>query len=128
MGSAELGVQSTNKSQPAMAKSRLMIALHSPYPLLETGLHMCRTEKSQISGPFTAEQSVLRSPVCLRIIAKKGMFRQFSGNGWRNFSAVKTCWRSEWDSNLRYPFEFRKSRRLRNLHAVKNLTRESTAA
>jgi hypothetical protein len=36
-----------------------------------------------------------------------GMFRVFLGNGRRNFSAIKTCWRRECDSNSHYRFEFR---------------------
>ena len=50
----------------------LLIALHSPYALLETGLRMCRPEKSQDKGPLLVRQSVLCSPVCLGIIAKYG--------------------------------------------------------
>jgi hypothetical protein len=57
-----------------------------------------------------------------------GIFRVFRGNGRRNFSAVKTCWRRECDSNSHYRFEFRNPRRLRNLQAVQYLTRESTGS
>ena len=59
---------------------------------------------------------------------KLGMFRVFRGNGRRNFSAVKTCWRREWDSNSHYRFESRNLRRLRNLQAAQHLTRESTGS
>jgi hypothetical protein len=41
------GFQGTDESQLAMAESRLLIALHSPNALLETGLRMCPPEKSQ---------------------------------------------------------------------------------
>jgi hypothetical protein len=42
-----------------------MIAFHSPDGLIETGLRMCRPEKSQDSTAFDAEQSVLCGQVCL---------------------------------------------------------------
>jgi hypothetical protein len=32
-------------------------------------------------------------------------FSQILEDTWQNFSAVKTCWRREVDSNLRYSFE-----------------------
>jgi hypothetical protein len=56
------------------------------------------------------------------------MFRVFRRKGRRNFSAVKTCWRRECDSNSHYRFEFRNPRRLPNLQAVQHLTRESTGS
>jgi len=51
---------------------RLVIALHSPDAVLETGLRRRLPEKSRHRAAFAAEQSVLRSPVCLGIIAKYG--------------------------------------------------------
>src|ERR1700722_2140267 len=56
------------------------------------------------------------------------MFRVFRGKGSRTFSAVKTCWRRECDSNSHYRCEFRNPRRLRNLQAMQHLTRESTGS
>jgi hypothetical protein len=35
-----------------------------------------------------------------------GMFRAFGEKNWRNFSAVKTWWRRERDSNPRYGFPY----------------------
>src|ERR1700730_11278481 len=58
---------------------------------------------------------------------KMGMFRVFRGNGRRNLSAVKTCWRRKCDSNSHYRFESRNPRRLRNLQMINKLTRELTA-
>jgi hypothetical protein len=72
--------------------------------VLETGLRMCLAEKSQDSAAFDAEQSVLRSPVCLGTIAKYGHYSRILAQSERNFSAVQTAWRREKDSNLRYPF------------------------
>jgi hypothetical protein len=47
MGSAERSLQRAHKSQLAMAESRLLIALHSPNTLLETGLRMCLPKKAR---------------------------------------------------------------------------------
>jgi hypothetical protein len=49
-----------------------------------------------------AEQSVLWSPVCRGIIAKYGHYSRISAQRERNFSAVKTAWRSAQDSNPGY--------------------------
>jgi hypothetical protein len=57
-----------------------------------------------------------------------GIFRVFGRNRRRSFSAVKTGWRRECDSNSHYRFESRNPRRLRNLEAVQHLTRESTSS
>jgi hypothetical protein len=57
-----------------------------------------------------------------------GILRGFRGKGRLTFSAVKTCWRREWDSNSHYRFESRNLRRLRNLQAVRHLTGESTSS
>jgi hypothetical protein len=43
---------------------RLLIALHSPDAVLETGLRRRLREKSRHRAAFAAEQSVLCSPVC----------------------------------------------------------------
>jgi hypothetical protein len=51
---------------------RLLIAFHSLYALLETGLRVCPPEKSRAVTLFNAEYSVLSSPVCRRRIAKYG--------------------------------------------------------
>jgi hypothetical protein len=57
---------------------QLLIALHSPNALLKTGLHMCLPEKSRHRTASDAKQSVLRSPVCLGIIAKYGHYSRIS--------------------------------------------------
>jgi hypothetical protein len=54
-----------------------------------------------------------------------GMFRVFQGKTRRNFSAVKTCRRSEWDSNLRYLFETSKGRRVPNLRIISTFKNSS---
>jgi hypothetical protein len=76
----------------------------------------------RISGSFSAVR------FAEELSRKMGIFRVFRGKGRRNFSAVKTCWRRKCDSNSHYCFEFRNSRRLRNLQAVQHLTRESTSS
>jgi len=73
----ELGFLIICNSQPAEIESPVLIALHSLCALLETGLRMSPREKSQEVTTFEAEQSVLRSPVCLRIIANTGIVRVF---------------------------------------------------
>jgi hypothetical protein len=83
---------------------RLLIALHSPNALPQTGLRMCLPEKSRTLTAFGAEQSVLCSPVCLGIIAKYGHFLRISEEVGPTFSAVQTTWRRERDSNPRYSF------------------------
>jgi hypothetical protein len=97
---------------------QLLIALHSPNAPLETGLCMCLPEISQDNTAFDAEQSVLRSPVCLRIIAKYRHCSCISEQGERSFSAMQTAWRSGEDSNPRYRSETCKSRRLRKLRII----------
>src|ERR1700693_4298883 len=74
------------------------------------------------SSPFSAVRFVEEES------RKLGMFRVFRGNGRRNFSAVKTCWRRKCDSNSHYRFESRNPRRLRNLQALRHLTGESTSS
>ncbi len=67
--------------------------------LTETGLPMCLAEKCRTVTAFDAKQSVLRSPVCLGLIAKYGHYPGISLESKRDFSAVKTEWRSGKDSN-----------------------------
>jgi hypothetical protein len=52
--------------------------LHSPFLLLQTGLHMRAAEKAGTVTPFSAKQSVLCSPVRRGIIAKYGHFSHIS--------------------------------------------------
>jgi hypothetical protein len=58
---------------------RFLIALHSPYALLETGLRICSPEKSQDKAAFAVEQSVLSSPCCEGETAKNGHLSRISG-------------------------------------------------
>jgi hypothetical protein len=58
---------------------RLVIALHSPTALLETGLRICCPEKSGDNAPFAAEQCILCSPVCRANIAENGHLSRLSG-------------------------------------------------
>jgi hypothetical protein len=51
MGSAELGFKVLTKVNPPWPDPRLLIALHSPYALLETGLPMFLPEKIPESDP-----------------------------------------------------------------------------
>src|ERR1019366_3478433 len=67
--SVSKGADKVNSLWPNL---RLVIALHSPDAVLETGLRRRLPEKSRHRAAFAAEQSVLRSPVCLGIIAKYG--------------------------------------------------------
>jgi hypothetical protein len=99
---------------------RLLIALHSPNALTETELRMCLSEKTRTLTAFDAEQSVLCSPVCLRIMAKYGHCSRTSAQSERKFSAIQTAWRSEYDSNPHYLFELRKPRCLRKLQGIKS--------
>ena len=46
---------------------------------------MCLPEKSQDNGHFAVGQSVLCSPVCLRIIAKYGHLSRISREGGAEF-------------------------------------------
>jgi hypothetical protein len=64
MGSAGIVFQDADKVNSVWLNARLMIAFHSPYVLPETGLRVCGPEKSRDNDPFSAEQSVLCSPVC----------------------------------------------------------------
>ena len=82
----------------------LLIALHSPNAVPETGLGMCLPEKTRTLTAFSAVRSVLCSPVCLGTIAKYGHFLRISEEEGPTFSAVQTAWRRERDSNPRYPF------------------------
>jgi len=59
--------------------SRLLIALHSPHRLPETGLHLYPSEKSGEVAPFAVGQSILCSPVSSGRIAKYGHVSRISG-------------------------------------------------
>ena len=85
---------------------RPLIALHSPYALLETGPRTCHPEKSQHVEATRSEHSLLSSAVCLGIIAKYGNFPVHFVGEKPIFSAVQTAWRRERDSNRRYPFRY----------------------
>jgi len=65
----------------------------------------CLSEKSRDSAAFAVEQSVLSSPVCLRIIAKMRHFRVLQRKA-AGFSAVQTSWRRGRNSNRRYRSEW----------------------
>jgi hypothetical protein len=83
-----------------------VIALRSSHDLTETGLPVCLAEKYQTITALDAEPSVLRSPVCLGLIAKYGHYSGILVENQRDYSAVKTEWRRVCDPNLRYLFEF----------------------
>ena len=52
------------------------------------------------------------------------MFCVFRGNRRGSFSAVWTCWRRDWDSNLRYPFsQAAKTRCVRYIQRILQHTR-----
>jgi len=59
---------------------------------------MSLPEKGRASDCFAAEQSVLCSPVYSRLVAKHRYISRISIKDAQVFSAVKTCWRREWDS------------------------------
>jgi len=70
---------------------RLLIALHSPNSLLETGLRMCPREKEPGQWLPSRQQSVLCSPVCLGIIAKYGHVSRISGEIGADFLCSPDC-------------------------------------
>jgi hypothetical protein len=110
-------------------KLAILIALHSPHAILETGLRMCHPEKSpHIEAMRSPAVRSLQSMLLSKYREQRACFAYFRRKGQRNFSAVRTCWRRECDSNLHYGFESRNPRRFRNLQAVQHLTRESTGS
>lgn len=74
----ELSSKTLTKVNSRGLNSRFVIALHSPFLLLQTGLHMRAAEKAGTVTPFSAKQSVLCSPVRRGIIAKYGHFSHIS--------------------------------------------------
>jgi hypothetical protein len=84
--------------------------------------------KTRIKPPWPSNSSFSPVHVAKDKSRKMGIFRVFRGKSRRDFSAVKTCWRSECESNSHYRFESRNPRRLRNLQAVRHLTGESTSS
>ena len=59
---------------------------------------MSLPEKGRASDCLAAEQSALCSPVYSGLVAKYGHISRISIKDVQVFSAVKTCWRREWDS------------------------------
>jgi hypothetical protein len=94
VGRVELVFQGADEVNSLGPNPWLVIALHSPYAFVETGLRMCLPEKSQENTAFTAEQSVLCSPAGPGTIAKYGHYSRISAQSERNFCAVQTAWRS----------------------------------
>jgi len=78
-GSTGIAFRMPTKVNSLSLNPRHLIAFHSPYTFLETGLRMCPAEKAGTVTPFSTEQSVLCSPVCLGIIAKYGHVSRISG-------------------------------------------------
>jgi hypothetical protein len=64
MGRTGIAFQDARKVNLAMAKFPASDRMAFALSLLETGLRMCRAEKSRDNIPFSAEQSVLCAPVC----------------------------------------------------------------
>jgi hypothetical protein len=91
MGSAECGFRVQTKVNSLWPNPQLVIALHSPSALLETGLRRCLPEKSQDSGPLALGQSILSSPVCGRNIAKYGHVSRILRQRPGSFSALHTA-------------------------------------
>jgi hypothetical protein len=118
MRNAEPNFPDMEKVNSLGPKSPLLIAFHSPDAPIETGLRMCPPEKSHVGESLCVEQSVLRSPGCVGIIAKYGHCSRISALSERNFFAVQTEWRREKDSNPQYRSETCKSRRLRRLDGI----------
>jgi hypothetical protein len=104
-GSAELGFQDAGKVNSLWSNSRLVIALHSPKALPETGLLMCLPEKSQDRHRirWRAVHS-LQSGLATNNRKIRSMFSIFWGMGRWIFSAVQTAWRTGKDSNPWYGF------------------------
>src|ERR1035437_277169 len=82
------------KSRPASQSIRFVIAECSPQHLAGVGLLIAASEKRANGCQPLPRQSILCSPICRARIAKYGHFPRIAGKGWRNFSAVQTCWRS----------------------------------
>jgi hypothetical protein len=70
-GIVDMGATSTTVSKPLTEVNslgpnpQLLIALHLPDALMETGLRMCLPEKSRHGTASDAELSILSSPVCV---------------------------------------------------------------
>src|SRR5450759_1617147 len=101
----QFGFRVRTKVNSLWPNPELVIALHSPSALLETGLHLCPTEKDLDIASFDPKQSVLCSPVCLRLIAKYGHHSRISQKCGRTFSALQTAWRRGRDSKLYSPIQ-----------------------
>ena|SRR5208283_1317889 len=85
---------------------RLLIALHSPSPLGETGLRICPAEKRRDSTSFQLISPFSAVRFADEILRNTGMFRVFRGKSRRDFSAAKTCWRSAQSGANFSPREF----------------------
>jgi len=59
-GSAEIDLRMPRRVNSPRPNPWFLIALHSPYALLETGLRMCPAEKSRDSDPVCS--GAVRSP------------------------------------------------------------------
>jgi hypothetical protein len=57
LGSVEVSVPETNKVKSLWAKSQLLIVLHSPHVVLETGLRLRLPERSEHRSALDAKQS-----------------------------------------------------------------------
>ena len=62
---------------------------------------MSLPEKGRASDCLAAEQSALCGPVYSGLVAKYGHISRISIKDVQVFSAVKTCWRREWERNSR---------------------------
>jgi hypothetical protein len=122
-GSGKRGCQGADKSQLSIAESRIVIALHSPNALIETGPRECSPEKRGTVLPSLRSSAFSAVRFLEQISRQMGILRVFGGTERRNFSAVKTCWRRERDSHPRYHFEKHKTRSLRKLHGINSLTK-----
>jgi hypothetical protein len=79
MGSAGIAFRQADKSQLAVAVSLPLIVLHSPYASLKPDCACGLRRKAGTVTPFSAEQSVLCSPICCGIIAKNGHLSRIPG-------------------------------------------------
>jgi hypothetical protein len=98
-GTCRTRFQSTDKSQPARSESpacdRLAFARCPPR---NRTANVPSREKPGALPPSLLTSAFSPVRFVEQVSRKMGIFRVFRRNGRGNFSAVKTCWRREWDS------------------------------
>ncbi len=106
----------------ASLNCRFVIVTHSPLVHVRNRTAIVPSrEKRMQSCPAAFSRRFLRSG--LRVcIAEFGPFPAILTAIWRNFSAVQTAWRREWDSNPRYPSGYSGFQEALSLHVPSRIT------